>query len=144
MCTVRPPGPADYPAMAELAGQLGYPSTAREVRARLAGMKDPRQYTVFVAETSDGQVAGWIGVFIFRCVERAPCAEINGLIVDGGQRSQGIGKLLLDAAEKWARRRGCAEITVHSNVIRRRAHRFYERHGYQRVKTQKLFAKRLT
>jgi GNAT superfamily N-acetyltransferase len=141
---IRPPVPADYAAMAELAGQLGYPCTVRELRARLAGMKDPREYAVFVAEAPDGQVAGWIGVYIFRCVERAACAEISGLIVDRGQRSRGIGELLLGAAAKWARRRGCREMAVHSNVIRRRAHGFYERHGFQHVKTQKFFSKRLT
>ncbi|HEV2447182.1 MAG TPA: GNAT family N-acetyltransferase [Candidatus Sulfopaludibacter sp.] len=141
---IRPPVPADYGAMAELAGQLGYPCTVRELRARLAGLKDPRQYAVFVAEAPDGQVSGWIGVYIFRSVETAPCAEISGLIVDRGRRSRGIGQLLLDAALKWARRRGFAEIAVHSNVIRRRAHRFYERHGFHHVKTQKLLSKRLT
>jgi len=130
--------------MAELAGQLGYPCTARELRVRFAGLKDPRQYKVFVAEMADGQVSGWIGVYIFRSVETSPWAEISGLIVDRGQRSRGIGQLLLDAAAKWARRRGCGEIAVHSNVIRRQAHRFYERHGFQHVKTQKLFCKRLT
>jgi hypothetical protein len=35
--------------MADLAGQLGYPCTAREVRVRLAALKDPRQYAVFCA-----------------------------------------------------------------------------------------------
>jgi GNAT superfamily N-acetyltransferase len=130
--------------MAELAGQLGYPCAAREVRVRLAALKDPRQYAVFVAEMPDGQVSGWIGVYIFRSVETAPCAQISGLIVDRGQRSRGIGQLLLDAAAKWARRRGCGEIAVHCNVIRRRAHRFYERHGFRHVKTQRLFSKRLT
>lgn len=141
---IRPPVPSDCGAVAELAGQLGYPSTARELRARLATLKDRRQYAVFVAQEPAGQLSGWVGVFIFRSVETAPCAEISGLIVDRRQRSRGIGKLLLDAAAKWARRRGCGEIQVHSNVIRRRAHRFYESHGFQRVKTQKLLSKRLT
>ena len=144
MCTIRPPVPSDYTSMAELAGQLGYPCTARELHVRVASLKDPKQYAVFVAETPDGQVAGWIGVYIFRSVETAPYAQISGLIVDRGQRSRGIGQLLLDAAAKWARRRGCGEIAVHSNVIRRRAHRFYERHGFQLVKTQEFLSKRLT
>jgi GNAT superfamily N-acetyltransferase len=144
MCIIRPPAPADFHAMAELAGQLGYPCTAREVRVRLATLKDPRQYAVFVAEAPDGQVTGWIGVYIFRSVETAPCAQISGLIVDRALRSRGIGQLLLDAAAKWARRRGCGEIAVHTNVIRRRAHRFYERHGFQHVKTQKFLSKQLT
>lgn len=144
MCIIRPPVSADFRAMAELAGQLGYPCTARELSVRLAALKDQKQYAVFVAESPDGQVYGWIGVYIFRSVETAPCAQISGLIVDRGQRSRGIGQLLLDAAAKWARRRRCGEIAVHSNVIRRRAHRFYERYGFRHVKTQKFLSKRLT
>lgn len=143
MC-IRPPVPADFAAMAELAGQLGYPCTPRQLRARFAALQDPAQYAVFVAEAPDGQVSGWIGLYIFRSLETPPCAEISGLIVDSRRRSRGIGRLLLDAAAKWARRRGCAELAVHSNVIRRRAHRFYERYGFQLVKTQKYLSKRLT
>ena len=140
---IRPPVPTDFPAMASLAGQLGYPCTSRQVRVRLTALQDPKQFAVFVAEAPDGEVAGWIGVYIFRSVELAPCAQISGLIVDQAQRSRGVGQLLVDAAAKWARRRGCRELAVHSNVIRRRAHLFYERNGFEHVKTQKLLSKRL-
>lgn len=33
---------------------------------------------------------------------------------------------------------------VRSNVIRERAHRFYEREGYARIKAQAVFRKQLT
>ena len=35
-------------------------------------------------------------------------------------RSRGVGKVLLDAAEGWARGRGCADISVRSNSKRAR------------------------
>jgi len=34
-------------------------------------------------------------------------------------------------------------MSVRSNVIRDRAHKFYERQGYEHCKTQKAFRKRL-
>jgi GNAT superfamily N-acetyltransferase len=42
----------------------------------------------------------------------------------------------LKQAEQWAGERGCCAVSVHSNVIRKDAHRFYERLGYRVVKTQ--------
>ena len=67
----------------------------------------------------------------------------GGLVVDERYRSQAIGPLLLARAEKWARKKGCCAIGLRSNVIRDRAHAFYERHGYKHIKTQKAFHKDL-
>jgi GNAT superfamily N-acetyltransferase len=142
-CAVRPPQPGDCGRMATLARQLGYECTGKEVLERLGEMQDSNQYVVYVAELPGGQIAGWIGAYVFRSVAIASCAEINGLVVDQGARSRGIGKMLIDAAEEWARRVGCHAISVRSNVKRDRAHQFYTNNGYEHVKTQKEFRKSL-
>ena len=131
----------DFNRMAELAVQLGYACTADQVRDRLSEIRDANECTVYVAELAEGQIAGWIGVYIFRSVEMDKFAEINGLVVDQEHRSRGIGRALLYAAEEWARRRRCVVISVHSNVTRERAHRFYQTNGYAWYKTQQLFRK---
>jgi GNAT superfamily N-acetyltransferase len=141
--TVRPPRPNDYDKMADLAGQLGYQSTKEKIGARMSEMQDSSQYAVYVAELPGGRIAGWIGVHVFRSVEADRCAEISGLVVDQQIRSRGIGKVLLRAAEDWARNHGCDAISVLSNVRRDRAHRFYTNNGYQHIKTQKSFRKSL-
>lgn len=140
-CGIRPAVPRDYERMAELAEQLGYPCTGNDIQSRLAQMMDAKQHAVYVAELPGGRIAGWIGLYIFRSVEQEGCAGISGLIVDQQIRSRGIGKLLLDAAENWAQEQGCTAISVHSNITRGRAHRFYGNNGYQHVKTQKLLHK---
>ncbi len=86
---------------------------------------------------------GWVHVGVSHLLESDIRAEVNGLIVAEGQRSAGAGAKLLEAAEEWARRRGCRGMNVRSNVIRERAHRFYERQGYEHYKTQKAFRKAL-
>ena len=101
-CTVRLAEPRDSDRIANLAGQLGYPCTGEEVRNRLGQMQDANQYAVFVAELPNGQIAGWIGLYVFRAVEMETVAEISGFIVDEDVRSCGIGKVLIDAAEEWA------------------------------------------
>ena len=85
----------------------------------------------------------WIAVFVCRTVEADARAEVSGLVVDERFRSQRVGERLLAHAEEWARENGCHAIGLRSNVIRDRAHAFYERHGYAHVKTQKAFRKQL-
>jgi GNAT superfamily N-acetyltransferase len=130
--------------MAELAAQLGYPCTPQQLERRVAEMPDGKHYAVYVADLAEDEIAGWIGAYVFRSVELDSSAEISGLVVDQKVRSRGIGKLLLEAAERWALSRGCAAITVRSNVKRQDAHRFYEQNGYEWTKTQKSFRKTLT
>jgi GNAT superfamily N-acetyltransferase len=139
---IREARPRDYARIAELAGQLGYPSSADEIAKRLEGMQHSNEHAVFVAQVGS-DLAGWLAVFVYRVVEADPRAEISGLVVDERYRSQRIGMHLLARAEDWARKNGCREIGLRSNVIRDRAHAFYERHGYKHVKTQKSFRKDL-
>lgn len=132
----------DAARFAQLCGQLGYPSTTEEVERRLRWILPDKESAVFVAE-SGGNVVGWIDVFLSRLLETDQHAEIGGLVIDQGCRSQGVGRLLLERAEAWAREKGCRAVTLRSNVIRERAHAFYEAHGYTVIKTQKAFRKTL-
>jgi GNAT superfamily N-acetyltransferase len=140
---VREVRPQDYARIAELAGQLSYPSTPDEISKRLDGMRHSNEHAVFVAQVASGEIAGWLAVFVYHVVEADARAEISGFVVDERYRSQRIGMHLLARAERWAREKGCRAIGLRSNVIRDRAHAFYERHGYQHVKTQKSFRKDL-
>lgn len=140
---MRPAVAADAAAIAGLASQLGYPSTGEQVSRRLEALRGAPDSAVLVAEAGTGSTLGWIHVSVNRLVESEPDAEIRGLVVDETARSGGVGRHLVEAAESWARNRGFGLISVRSNVIRDRAHRFYERLGYERTKTQHKFRKRL-
>jgi GNAT superfamily N-acetyltransferase len=134
---------SDARRLAELSGQLGYPTTAVEITKRMRRLKPASQNALFVAESADAGVVGWAHVSVTHLVEVGTRAELNGLIVGEGQRSLGAGARLLEAAEDWAREHGCPSMSVRSNVIRERAHKFYERQGYEHYKTQKAFRKPL-
>jgi GNAT superfamily N-acetyltransferase len=134
---------ADAPRIAVLSGQLGYPATAAQMRKRLRGIKPASQHAVFVADSANDGVIGWLHVSREPLLEAEIRAEVNGLVVAEGQRSLGAGAKLLTTAEEWARKHGCKSMSVRSNVIRERAHQFYERHGYEHYKTQKSFRKPL-
>ena len=133
----------DAPRLAELSTQLGYPVDTREMASRLKLVLREKKAACFVAEEKSVGVIGWIHVSTMPLVEVPPRAEVNGLVVDEKIRSQGAGWALLQAAEDWARKHRCKHMSVRSNVIRGRAHTFYERHNYEHHKTQKAFRKPL-
>jgi GNAT superfamily N-acetyltransferase len=131
---VRRARPDDAEAIAALMTQLGYDVPAPAVTARLQHLGERRD--VFVA-IDDERVVGWAALAIDE-------AFVEGLVVDEAARSRGIGVALLEAVEARARERGCATIRVQSNVLRERAHSFYERNGYLKVKAQYQLRKALS
>jgi len=50
---------------------------------------------------------------------------------------------LVEAAEDWARKKGCTSLRLLSNVVRERALGFYVRLGYDVLKTEYVFQKTL-
>jgi GNAT superfamily N-acetyltransferase len=140
---VRVAKPEDFARVAELAGELGYPSKTEEIARRIDGMKNSSEHAAFVAQLSNGEIAGWVGVFVYRAVEADARAEVSGLVVDARFRSKQVGLRLLERAEQWAHEKSCKVVGLRSNVIRDRAHAFYERNGYEHRKTQKSFRKNL-
>ena len=140
---IRPARASDAHRIAELSGQLGYPTTAKQMAKRLKFVLKDRDGACLLAETKEQGVVGWVHVSTTPLLEVPPRAEVNGLVVEEAVRRQGAGWLLLEAAERWARKKGCQGVSVRSNVIRERAHAFYLRHGYEHYKTQKAFRKKL-
>lgn len=133
----------DAVRIAELNEQLGYPATAEEVVGRLDEICSRDDHDFFVAVLPDGDVAGWVHVYLRRLVMFDPLIEVEGLVVDERYRRTGIGRLLMNHVEEWARERGCNIVNLRSNVIREEAHGFYRRLGYEEAKHQKVFRKLL-
>jgi GNAT superfamily N-acetyltransferase len=132
---------SDAERIAQLCGELGYPASPAQIAARLRQLTPATKHAVFLAESAQAGVIGWVHVSTSHLLESDMRAEVNGLIVAEGQRSGGAGARLLQAAEDWARKRGCLGMNVRSNVIRERAHKFYETNGYEHYKTQRAFRK---
>jgi GNAT superfamily N-acetyltransferase len=133
---------SDVARLASLADELGYPTTVAEMKTRFRRVKPAALNAIFVADDG-GEVVGWIHVSVSFLLEVPLRAEINGLVVGESTRSRGTGALLLEAAEAWARSKKCEGMSVRSNVMRDRAHAFYESNGYEHYKTQKAFRKPL-
>ncbi len=140
---IRPARLEDAEALATLATQLGYPSTPEEIAARLRQILPHPDHAVFVAEQPGAGARGFAHVLAGIALESGLRAEILGLVTDEALRSRGIGRRLVAEAERWAQARGFPVLCVRCNVVRSRAHRFYEELGFECAKTQKYFRKSL-
>ncbi len=139
---IRPIQTEDAAAAAQLCVQLGYPTNDAAVLTRMQQIAGDRNRAVLVA-CLEGAVVGWIDLSIEYHLQTEPVALIGGLVVSEAARGRGIGRDLCQAAEDWARGRGIMRMRVRSNAIRERAHAFYLRDGYTRVKTSAVFEKTL-
>ena len=141
--TIRAMRIEDAEAVSLLATQLGYARGADEIAAWVARIANvAAEQTAFVACVG-GEVVAWIEVSVERRLQSEAFGMIGGLVVSDRVRSRGIGRLLCDCAEEWAREQGLETLRVTSRSTREGAHRFYLRDGYREVKTSLVFEKKL-
>jgi GNAT superfamily N-acetyltransferase len=142
--SIREMREGDLPDVRGLAEQLGYPISFDDLSQRFIWINKSSEHKLFVA-CAETRVIGWVHVgremSSLLAKERA---DIGALVVDSQSRSQGVGAMLMDAAEKWATSQNLDLVRVRSNVKRSDAHRFYERQGYSLIKSWHLFTKRLS
>jgi GNAT superfamily N-acetyltransferase len=126
-----------------LAQQLGYPNRLQDMEKRLAVILSNSNQAVFVVDIAEQNAAGYIHAIKNTSLEAGTVVEVGGLVIHSLYRRRGLGKLLLSAAETWAREVGSHQIRLRSNIIREEAHQFYKDMGYTINKTQYSFIKTL-
>lgn len=139
---VRPAIDEDAIALARLATVLGYPSTADDIEERLLALRYDEDHAVYVV-VDDGEVRGFAHVAVRSTLVSGLSVELLALVVEERARGRGLGRVLLDRVESFARERDIDEVRVCSNVVRERAHRFYEANGYARAKVQVVLRRSL-
>jgi GNAT superfamily N-acetyltransferase len=122
---------ADAPELVELIHYLGHEIDEKTVRKNLKALKKTDE-TPLVA-TLDKKIVGMCGVGARIVIHRpAPLGRITALVVAKEAQDHGIGRLLVEAAEDWMRKKGCKLVEVTSNDKRTAAHAFYRHLGYDR------------
>lgn len=106
---------------------------AEDVKARLCDDLAARAGTgaaSFIA-WQDGQPVGLVNCFEgYSTFKARPLMNIHDLAVLPGQRGQGIGQALLQAAQDHARAKGCCKLTLEVLTGNTVALRSYERFGF--------------
>jgi ribosomal protein S18 acetylase RimI-like enzyme len=132
---------SDAPALAELMTQLGYQTTAEEMRERLLSILPHGDFATLVA-VEENEVCGMIGLSASIGYEHNDrTGRIMALVVHERMRSRGIGRALLAAAEDYFARARVVRVVLTSRFTREKAHAFYESLGY--VRTGLRFMKEL-
>jgi GNAT superfamily N-acetyltransferase len=135
--TLRPAVPADARRIAQLLTDEGYPAGPSDIVERLArfGSHDGAVIAADVA----GELVGFIALHqIPRFEHDDHVLRVLALVVDPGVRERGIGRLLMDDAERMAREDGAAFVEVTAGHHRADARHLFESLGYDATLTTYL------
>jgi GNAT superfamily N-acetyltransferase len=120
---------ADAERIAALFTDEGYPSGPSDIVDRLARF-DSDGSRVIVADNG-GEVLGFVAVHALPRFEHSDrIIRIMALVVDAGERGRGIGRLLMEEAERIGRDLDAAFAEVTAGHHRPDARRLYEELGY--------------
>lgn len=119
---------------------LGYNCSAAFVRQKLMSLDLSRE-AVFAAQAGN-RVIGYIHIEKYDLLYFETLANVLGLAVRADSRRNGTGKLLIEAAENWAREIGAVGIRLNSGASRTDAHSFYRAVGFDSEKHQLNFLKK--
>ena len=132
-CIIRPATEDDILSLATLMVELGYATTAEDMRLRYHAVAAHPDYATWVA-VCDGHVAGMIGLIKLLYYEMNGCyIRIASLVIGSEYRQKGIGTLLVQKAEEWAAETGAKQVLVNSGnrEERKPAHAFYQHLGFE-------------
>lgn len=95
----------------------------------------PERFQTLVAE-ENGQFVGWAEVSLRDYAEgclTSPVGFLEGWYVSPQHRWKGIGRKLVEAAEGWARGRGCTEMASDTEIHNTLSQQAHARLGYEEV-----------
>jgi ribosomal protein S18 acetylase RimI-like enzyme len=129
---IRAAKPADAKVLAILIRYLGHEIEEKAVRKNITKLTKIDEAPLVA--TLDKKVVGLLGIHRMVTVHRpAPVGRITALVVAEDAQGHGIGRMLVDEAEKLLRKSGCKIVEVTSNDRRAKAHAFYRHLGYERT-----------
>jgi len=129
---IRAAEKSDAAALAELMGELGYPTRGSDMEMRLEAIAKESHYRTFVA-MHGAKICGMIGTCCLYSYEHNNLGgRILALVVSETMRGKGVGEELVRVAEKDFIERNVRRIALNTRFQREDAHRFYERLGYQK------------
>jgi GNAT superfamily N-acetyltransferase len=128
---IRTCAPADAIAVSGLLDELGYKVSTRQAAEHIRQLTETGADPIFLA-VADTDVLGLVASHICRMLQyEKPLLRVTALVVDGRARRRGVGKLLMQHAERFAAAAGCEAVELTSAVGRLEAHAFYRGIGYE-------------
>ena len=139
--SIRPATKADAGQIAEMLSQLGHPTKLESIDSRWSEWSDAGN-SAFVATDLDDMIIGIVTLHQMMVLHRLqPVGRITALFVDESARGTGVGRALVDAAEKQLSELGCGIVEITSHFRFEESYPFYKHLGYEI--TSSRFAKQI-
>jgi GNAT superfamily N-acetyltransferase len=139
--TLRTATEADAERIAGLFTDEGYPSGPSDIVERLERFGS--EHSRVIVADNGGEVLGFVAVHALPRFEHSDrILRVMALVVDAGVRERGVGRLLMQEAERLGREVGAAFAEVTAGHHRPDARRLYEELGYD-ASVAAYFRKRL-
>jgi N-acetylglutamate synthase-like GNAT family acetyltransferase len=140
MTNIRLAETSDASKIAELLAELGYVASPALVISKITVLAGSPNDLVLVAE-NENVIAGVISLHVTELFHTAGrIGRITGLVIASDKRGEGVGKLLVEAADAFFRSTSCVRAEVTSGDHRPEAHMFYQAQGY--LADERRFVKR--
>lgn len=129
---VREADQSDCTALSQLMTQLlGKEITEEHMKNRLEFVQQSPYDYLFVYEEND-HILGTLGFRLRETIEQVSrYGEVSIIVIDMEARRKGIGKILMEYAEKLAKEHDCNGTWLVSGHKRAEAHQFYKDLGYE-------------
>ena len=118
--------------------EMGYDYGFEKTLKRLQYFLKDMNHKIFVAEI-EGEVVGYVHGNSYELLYYDSLKNIMGIAVLQKYKKNGVGKLLLQQVEIWAKSTGAVGVRLNSGESRTDAHLFYQACGYHNKKNQKNF-----
>lgn len=123
---------SDTDSIVNLMFQLGYPISYDDMRQIITTYLTNDDYYIFVV-TADEKPIGTVSMITNNYFHQVgKFAILSSLVIDQKYRANGIGNLLLDYVETYAKQNHCISIELKSGIrrIKDGTHNFYKKRGY--------------
>ncbi|MGL1890821.1 MAG: GNAT family N-acetyltransferase [Spirochaetaceae bacterium] len=132
----------DLESIYNLSKQLGYTYSKNKMDKRIVELIKSTNDKIFVAfDPRTNSVTGYIHLQVYKTLYFDSLLNILGIVVDKDIRNKGIGSLLINKAEEYAKNESCVGIRANSGSSRISAHSFYRKSGFMDESDQKKFIK---
>lgn len=122
--------------------ELGFVYQVGKTRQILTQLLQSEQDRIYVAEV-EGAIVGYVHACNYTPLYSPPVKNIMSIAISKDYQRHGIGKVLLERIENWAKETEASTIRIISNGSGINAHEYYKNLGYEGGKLQLYFTKKL-
>jgi aminoglycoside 6'-N-acetyltransferase I len=144
--SIRTPVQCDRAEWLRMRHALWDDCSLEELEREIVDILKGNAVAIFLAERPEGGLCGFLEASIhlsaIGCGD-GPVGYIEGWYVDPDVRRQQVGRALVEAAEAWARSKGCTQMASDADIGNTVSHQAHGALGYNEIARLVLFKKDL-